>query len=231
MEDRLGMYAELHAELVREYGTETEPWALERVRRVSARLDALRPDGVPLAVEVLWVRPVTAFVTPGGYVYISRRLLERLPTDEAVAFVLAHEAGHLDCGHLESMGGWAEWLPRNLAGEMAAAMLWRIAHRLHGPERESEADVYAVELCLDAGYDGALCLQAFDTMINLSLDRGDVDGVYGPEPLLDEADPGFGGVGQEIQRWLWTRGQRYLPLRERRRLAWERLRERARKRL
>ena len=90
----------LHEELVSEYAGEIEAWAIERVRRVMARLNAERPDGAPLVAEILWVPACNAFTTVGSYVYISRRLLERLPSDDATAFVLAHEIAHHDCGHL-----------------------------------------------------------------------------------------------------------------------------------
>lgn len=97
----------------------------------------------------------------------------------------------------------------------------------HGPEREAQADLYAVELCLDAGYDGQRCLQAFDILENHSLDRGDYDGVFGPENLLDSTDVEQGSATYQLQRWLWTRRRGYLPLRERRERAWAYLRERS----
>ena len=57
-------------------------------------------------------------------------------------------------------------------------------------------------------------------------DGGDIDGVFGPESLLDPTDPNEGGTMYALQRWLWTRRRRYLPLRERRQRAWEWLRRR-----
>ena len=223
-DDELGEW--LHDELLARSEPETEAWATERVARVMARFNAARRDGRPLVAEILRSPVLNAFAAPGRYVYITRRLLERLPSDECAAFMLGHEVAHHDLGHLSRFSGIAEWLPRNVAGAVGAGLLQLLAHRVHGPEREAEADRYAVALCLDAGYSGERCLQAFQILENETLDRGGYDAVFGPEPLLDPTDPEQGSASYELQRWLWTRAHRYLPLSERRDLAWEYLRTR-----
>jgi hypothetical protein len=114
---------------------------------------------------------------------------------------------------------WISWLPRSATLGYIAMVAAMLEHRTHGPEREGQADLYAMQLCLDAGYDGTRCLQAFDIMENLSLDMDDVSGVYGPENLLDPTDPDQGGIAYQVQRWLWTKQRGYLPLRERRQRA------------
>lgn len=214
-------YAELHDELLAEFGADTEEaWVAERLTRVMARLNAVREDGAPLVAHCLRIPAFTAFTVPGCNVYISRQLLERLPSDECAAFVFAHEAAHHDLRHLDLFRSWLDVLPKGSVGLILASVVWKVSHRLYGPERESQADQYAIELCLDAGYDGERCLQAFDILENESLNRGDVDGVFGPENLLDPTDPEQNSVASQMQRWVWTRVRRYLPLRERRDLTW-----------
>lgn len=206
----------LHEELVREYANEIEPWAIERANRVMDRLNAARVDRERKDAVILWLQGFTAFTFVGRYIYIVRYLYERLPSDESVAFIFAHEIAHHDCGHLELRGNWTSWLPRTTATSYVAALAAVLEHKTYGPERESQSDVYAMQLCLDAGYDGTRCLQAFDIMENMSLDVGDIDGVFGPENLLDPTDPGKGGIAHQVQRWIWTKHRGYLPLRERR---------------
>ncbi len=206
----------LHAELVHEYANEIESWAIERAKRVMDRLNAVRLDREPKEAVILWLQGFTAFTFVGRYIYIVRRLYERLPSDESVALIFAHEIAHHDCGHLSLFGSWTSWLPRSTATSYVAALTAVLEHKAYGPEREAQADLYAMQLCLDAGYDGARCLQLFDIMENESLDVGDVDGVFGPENLLDPTDPDQGGIGQQVQRWIWTKHRGYLPLRERR---------------
>lgn len=214
------LHADLHAELLGDFGFETETWVGERLDRVMARLNAVRTDGVPLTAHCLAIRSCTAFTTPAPHVYIARVLLERLATDEATAFVLGHEVAHHDLGHLELYRGWSEMLPKGAVGSIAAAVFRNLSHELYGPRRESQADQYSVQLCLDAGYDGDRCLHAFEILENESLNRGDVDGVFGPENLLDPTDPGRGSRAYAVQRWIWTHARRYRPLRERKEAAW-----------
>lgn len=216
VDPRLEFSAWLHRELVEAYATETEAWAVERVGRVMARLNAARRGRPPLAAEILWLPECNAFTAPGRHVYISRRLLERCPTDDAVAFILAHEAAHHDCGHLALFAGWAEWVPRSLAGGYVAALLVKLQHVTYGPEREAEADLHAIRRCVEMGYHGDRCAQLLEILENYALDVGDYDGVFGPENLLDPTDPGQGSITFQVQRWLWTRARGYLPLRERR---------------
>jgi predicted Zn-dependent protease len=206
----------LHDELIKQYAQETEAWARDRMARVMARLNAVRTDAEPKEGVILWLRGFTAFTFVGQYVYISRRLYERLPSDECVAFVMAHEVAHHDCGHLALYRGWAQWLPRSEATSYIAMLAAVLEHKTYGPEHENQADLYAMHLCLDAGYDGERCLQAFDIMENESLDVGDIDGVFGPENLLDPTDPEMNSFAYHMQRWLWTRRRGYVPLRERR---------------
>jgi predicted Zn-dependent protease len=220
------LHEELHREIVAEFATETEAWATERVDRVMARLNSARPGREQLGAHVLWIRECTAFTTPAPYVYLSRRLLEKLPSDETTAFVLAHEAAHHDCGHLDLFENGLRMLPRGAVSTLAAAVFRHLEHRMYGPEREAEADLRALDMCIDAGYNGERCLQAFDILENESLDRGDISGVFGPESWFDTTAPEPNGVSDRLQRWLWTRARRYLPLRERRDRAWEYFRQR-----
>lgn len=206
----------LHGQLVKHYARETQSWALERAARVMARLNACRADGEPKEAVILALRGVSAFTFAGRYIYVERHLYERLPSDEAVAYVCAHEIAHHDCGHLSIYNGWSAWIPRSSATTYLAALTAFLEHLAYGPEKEGQADIYGMQLCLDAGYDGGRCMQVFDILENESLDAGDVDGVFGPENLLDPTDPERDRFSYQIQRWLWTRQRGYLPLRERR---------------
>lgn len=214
-------YGELHDELLAEYGADSEePWVGERLSRVMARLNAAREDGIPLVAYCLRIPAFTAFTVPGRNLYITRQLLERLPSDDCTALVLGHEVAHHDLGHLELFDRWLEVLPKGSVGLVLATVIWKVAHRLYGPERESHADEYAIELCLDAGFSGEQCLHAFEIIEHEALHRGDIDGVFGPENLLDPTDPDQRSPAFRAQRWLWSRVHRYLPLRERREIAW-----------
>ena len=178
---------EVRVRLVEAFGLETEAWAIERVGRVMERLNAVRlacpePGASPhaLTAEILWLQEMSAFTLPGRNVYLSRRLLERASGDEAIAFILAHEAAHQDLGHTRLLTPALTRLGKTV-GTALGAML-RYAERLvYSPEQERAADAYALDLCLAAGYAPAPCLELFALLESESLDSGDIDGVFGPD--------------------------------------------------
>jgi len=57
-----------------------------------------RPD-LQWRFGVLGSQTVNAFSAPGGYVFITRGLYDMLPTDDALAAVLAHEITHITRRH------------------------------------------------------------------------------------------------------------------------------------
>lgn len=162
----------LREEIERAYVVEREGWAAERAARVTERLQADTAAGDRLETLVVWWAEHNAFTTFGSTIYISRRLFERLPDDDAAAFVIAHELAHHRLGHIPK-AAWS-WLP-------VRVMLALLDHRLHGRDREAQADLLAIELCMTAGYDPERCLAALEILTHVSLDYGDVDGVLGGE--------------------------------------------------
>src|SRR5262249_22070012 len=145
-------------ELRRFVGAETEieerGWAADLARTVADRVQrADRADQRKTPV-VFWSGERTAFAAPGRYVYLSRRLLEESLPEDAVAFVFAHELAHHRLGHVRRV------LPalravRHLPGASVASLLAQVAIRLAtSPEMERAADAWAIERCLDVGYDG-----------------------------------------------------------------------------
>jgi Zn-dependent protease with chaperone function len=154
-------------------------WAGERVQRVTERLQASVPEAQRLETLVLWLDDHNAFTAQGRTIYISRRLLERLPDDDAAAFVIAHELAHHRLGHVPALP--ASWLG------IARLLLVRLETAwVATPARETDADLLAIEMCIDAGYDPERCIAALQHLVNVSLDYGDVDGVLGAE---DQASP------------------------------------------
>lgn len=76
---------------------DTGPLA-ERAREVARRLNAAR-TGPPKEPVVLWAGPHAAVTRRGPWIYVSRAFADRL-SDDALAFVMGHEMGHHDLGHL-----------------------------------------------------------------------------------------------------------------------------------
>lgn len=110
---------------------------------------------------------VNAFAVPGGFVYATGELLEKLQKDpDALLFVLGHEIGHIELGHcadryrlragekdpVRAVLGGAIFLPRMLAS-------------LHfSPSQELESDAYAARLMRTLKRDPAAGLRLFDAL-------------------------------------------------------------------
>ena len=205
----------LHDAIHEAYVVEASGWAVEQVTRVANHLQADVDEGRRLRVEVLWIGEFTAFTAPGEYIYISRRLLEICRTDEAVAFVIAHEVAHHRLGHLDTFPDWLADIPGSLMPFLMQGLYRSIEARLYGPEAEVKADLMAIDLCVKAGYRANECLEMFDILEKVALDMRDVDIVFGPEEAdneLDEDAP----LSTRLRIWIWQRTRGYLPLRGRR---------------
>lgn len=213
----------LHDELMKAFGLETEAWATDRVARISSALDAKRPFGKPLTVEILWMQEMTAFAAPGRYVYISRELLQRTADDEPSALAIAHEIAHHDLGHLDLFAGRIGSL-RHMPGGVATVAAIRLAQRAwNSPGNEAAADAYALDLCLGAGYDGAKCLQLFDILEAYAIDHGDLDIVFGTDEMLKDRPAGVRGMLARASASAFEHARGYLPIRTRKEVLLTRL--------
>lgn len=202
----------LHRRLVDSYALEDSAWALERVARVEERIYAGVEVDDRIRPIVLWIPETTAF-TFGRHVYLSRRLVERVTTDDAVAFAVAHELGHHALGHLEAREQWLDLfagLPAvNMLGTVIAdTVKWR-----HSPEQELAADEYALRLCAQLGYDLRACMRVMEVLQEDLLDHGGLDAVFGPVPDDVDAEP---GARDRVRHWLWERRSGYPSILERR---------------
>jgi predicted Zn-dependent protease len=204
----------VHAHLHRSVVFERDGWAVERVDRVSGRLQAGRSVFDTLYVEVPWVEAINAFTLPGRYVYFCRRLLERCPDDETAAFVIGHEIAHHDLGHMALFPHWMGRATRRWGGLAVILAMEGIERRLYGPERECDADRRGLELCITAGYDPQRCLRWFPIMEQIALDFGDQSIVYGPSASDQELSPDA-SLATKARIWAWQRTRGYLPLQDR----------------
>jgi predicted Zn-dependent protease len=63
------------------------------------------PDNMPITVHYIDSDTINAFATLGGHVYMFRGLLEKLPNENSLAMVLAHEIAHIKHRHpIRSLG-------------------------------------------------------------------------------------------------------------------------------
>lgn len=79
------------------YPISRDPALNARVNRIGKQIAAnsKRPN-LPWTFKVIDDDTINAFAGPGGKVYVHRGLLEKFPKDSHLAFILGHEAGHVE---------------------------------------------------------------------------------------------------------------------------------------
>lgn len=90
-----------HQEILEQFGVYDEKPELNRlVERIGRDLAAKsqRPD-LPWHFTVLDTPMVNAMAVPGGYIYITRGMLERINSADELAGVLSHEIAHVTARH------------------------------------------------------------------------------------------------------------------------------------
>ncbi len=124
-----------------------------------------RPD-LPWRFGVLEAKEVNAFAVPGGTVFITRGLLEKMTSEAELAGVLAHEISHvvrkhhlkaIQKGALASLGGQAASAAFNDLNPEAKQKLVSFGTEMYsrGLDKgdELEADRLGVVIAARAGYD------------------------------------------------------------------------------
>lgn len=156
--------------LIKEYGGEYIPPIQQRLwlEEVFARLTAcVGREDVEYTLTVLNSREANAFSLPGGYVFITRGLLNLIGGDEAqLAAVLGHEIAHVEKKHgvnavlrqmgltvLAEVGALAlDFISGELV-RLAGATLVQVLQLGWGREAEFEADAVGQSLAVQAGFD------------------------------------------------------------------------------
>jgi predicted Zn-dependent protease len=90
-----------HPEILRQYGVYDEKPELTRlVDRVGRQIASTseRPN-LPWTFTILDTPMVNAMALPGGYIYITRGMLERINSEDELAGVLGHEIAHVTARH------------------------------------------------------------------------------------------------------------------------------------
>jgi Zn-dependent protease with chaperone function len=143
----------------------------ERVRRIGKLLVAsLTSKAYPFEFKVLADPSFNACCYPGGFMYVNEGLLTRLPDDNEVAYVMAHEIGHAVKRH------WANRMHKTSRDAIFGLLFDMVSHSnlgmdqvmlrsLHySRENETEADKVGLEIVSAAGYDLAGPVHAYQVM-------------------------------------------------------------------
>lgn len=91
--------AQEHAQIVQQFGGEVGGPLGQMVDRLGARISASAGGRINPDFTLLNSPVANAFATPSGRVYVTRQLLALMNSEDELAFVLGHEAGHVAARH------------------------------------------------------------------------------------------------------------------------------------
>jgi predicted Zn-dependent protease len=167
----------------RETRLDDDPRSRERLARIGERLTArLTNEKRRWRLVPTWADEPGAFALPGGFLYLTRPLLELCRFDEdEVACVVGHEMGHVVRGHAmerianEFLSSAARRAARISGGHLsqwalsAGVSLLRSAY---SQDRELDADEFGARLAAAAGYDPRGAIRALERLQRLEADEG-----------------------------------------------------------
>jgi predicted Zn-dependent protease len=170
--------------------------AIDRVgRRLLERSDAGR-SGYPFEFTVLADREtVNAFALPGGPIFITRALFDRLETEGQLAGVLGHEIVHVVARHSSEQIAKAQFAqgvaggvviasgdPDSARGAMVVAQMVQMNY---GREDELQSDKLGVKYMAQAGYDPRSMVRVMEILAEASGGRGSGPDFFSTHPSPD----------------------------------------------
>ncbi|MBW3563456.1 MAG: M48 family metalloprotease [Acidobacteria bacterium] len=166
-QQELAIGAQAHQDTLRQFGVYDEKPEINRmVDRVGQRIAAVsdRPD-LEWTFTVLDSPMLNAMALPGGYVYITRGMLERMNTEDELAGVLAHEIAHVTNRHAAQRISQAQLAQLGLvagaiiAGPEAAQQYGDLAQlgasllfQRYSRQQETQSDLFGTAYMAEAGY-------------------------------------------------------------------------------
>jgi predicted Zn-dependent protease len=154
----------------------------------------VRVRGRRFSFRALAVAERNAFALPGGYVFVTRPLLELCGwKPDEIAFVLGHEMGHVLRGHAMDriVNGWMLYAAQRAlpVGGIAAAWLIgqarELIHKAYSREQELDADALGVQLAHSAGFDPRGAVGLLSRLQGEAVPGAPLDNYFATHPPFD----------------------------------------------
>jgi predicted Zn-dependent protease len=166
--EEVQMGQSIHQTISSQNRVSTDRELVSRINKIGQRLARIsdRQD-YTYNFFVIESKELNAFTTPGGNIYIYTGLLEKLQTEDQIAFVLAHEMGH--CAARHTTKKFQAALGYNLIGNillsrvqegsmrqvasLSSGAIMSLVFSAYGRHDEYEADRLGVKYLYLAGYE------------------------------------------------------------------------------
>jgi predicted Zn-dependent protease len=156
----------------------SDPVIVNYIRHVGQRVwENSPPSPIQAHFFVIQDDNINAFAIPGGNIYINTGLINAADDEAELAFVMAHEAGHVICRHC--------------ARHLSEKHLHKIQRMLtvnltFSREDENQADEIAVNTLYRAGYDPMALRRFFAKLSEKSTERNLVAKLFASHPPTQE---------------------------------------------
>jgi predicted Zn-dependent protease len=169
--------------------------AVDRLRVIAQRLrDRLSRTDWEFTIRCECGSAPNALALPGGFVFFTTPLVALCgENDEELAFVMAHEIGHIVRGHAARRfltSALLTALARTRAGRdpvtgLAANLFGELLKKGYSREQEREADEFAVRLLKSARYDPVAGVRLLSRLVQTP-DGGESRGYFSTHPSIRE---------------------------------------------
>ncbi len=156
--------------MVRKHSAVEDEAILNRVKSIWSKVVRVvdKRSGVRYKVDVLDTDKVGAWAYPGGFVLLTRGLIDIAATDDELAFVIAHELGHQARAHVDKpIEPELEEKYRDIIAEHGIDGVGLVGEFVSEvtKSKEIEADHYGVLYTSLAGYDVSASFSILDKVI------------------------------------------------------------------
>ena len=177
--EEISLGNDVHQKLTSEFKFLNRSAETERIRRIGRRV-ARVSDRQDYQYHFFLIEKdeMNAFTTPGGNIYLFSGLMDKLTTDDQIAFVMAHEIGH--CAARHTVKKYQAALGYNLIGSiilgqvggekareitsMSSNVIMSLVFSAYSRRDEYEADRLGVKYLRLAGYDPKASIAALETL-------------------------------------------------------------------
>lgn len=188
-QQEIALGAQAAPELTAGYGGEVPDQVLrDYVTRIGLKVAAgveKQYKNIPWKFTLLNSDVINAFALPGGQVFMSRALMERMTNEAQLAGVLGHECGHVTAEHIDQRIGrdYALQIGAAVGGAVGGADYGEIISTVvsqggglfslkYGRAEESEADALGLRYMTRAGYNPLGQLQVMEILRDASKGAG-----------------------------------------------------------
>jgi predicted Zn-dependent protease len=187
-----------------------EPKAEKILNEAGTRLTACVVNRArKFSFEIIKGDEPNAFALPGGFIFVTNSLMELCQyNQDEVAFILAHEMGHVIRGHAMKriISNSAIATASRAAPIRGALSGWvrkvgvQFLESAYSQDMESDADKLGVRLIGAAGYDSQACVRLLSRLAELSKPAGqfDLGGYFSSHPPFNVR---IQNINRLLQKW------------------------------